>query len=167
MNKKANEPAKQPEKNGSSGPKPVSKAATPTAPLDADAGFTLILAKGEADKLSPTASGRIFFQLGRNDEEKANYLRIIGNEGGGLHSKEWISVEKVVTTLQGMKDQPFRSTALKGCMVGRSSNNASFLAAILRSPEIGLLKASDAKPFMHVVAADFESRSKGLLTRQP
>jgi len=52
-------------------------------------------------------------------------------------------------------------------MTGKSSNNASFLAAILRSPEIGLIKASEKNAFQHLLVDNFTKVAAALLQRAP
>ena len=129
--------------------------------------FELIIERGEANKLSPKSQGKIYFQLATNLDDKQNYLRIIGNDGGGLHSKEWVSLEKVISTLSGLTDQVFKSSALKSCMVGRSSNNFSFLAAVLRSSQVNLITAAEGSPFSHQLSPSFDKTSAELLKKKP
>jgi hypothetical protein len=50
-------------------------------------------------------------------------------------------------------------------MIGKSANNASFLAAILRSPEIKLIKATEKSVFSHLLDDNFEKQSASLLKR--
>lgn len=130
-----------------------------------DEQFEIIIEKGTANKLSPKSKGKIYFQLARNQDDKANYLRITSNDGGGLHSREWVALDKVITTLSGQAGHPFKSNALKECMIGKSANNASFLAAILRSSEIKLIKPSEKSTFHHVLVDDFEQRAVSLQKR--
>lgn len=124
-----------------------------------------LIEKGVADKLSPKSTGKIYFQLARHQEDGRNYLRIDSNDGGGLHSREWIPLDNVVNALAGQSGHPFKSSILKACMIGKSSNNASFLAAILRSPPIKLIQPSEKSTFLHVLVADFDKRSDELLKR--
>lgn len=130
-----------------------------------DQSYAMIIEHGEADKLSPKSPDKIHFQLAHDSKEKISYLRITGNGGGGLHSKEWIPLEGVINVLTGQAGHTFKSSVLKPCMVGKSSNNASFLAAILRSPEIKLIQPSEKSTFLHELAADFDKRSDELLKR--
>ena len=130
-----------------------------------DQEYTLLIERGIAEKLSPKSVGKVYFQLSRDMKEKKNYLRIDSNDGGGLHSREWIPLESIVSILAGQAGHPFKSTCLKSCMTGKSANNASFLAAILRSPEISLIKASEKSIFHHLLVDDFEKLSTALLKR--
>ncbi len=134
---------------------------------DPDTNYELIIERGEADKLSPKSVGKIYFQFAKNLEDSGLYLRITGNDGGGLHSREWVDFQKVIDTISPQSNHPFKSTLLKSCMKGKSSNNTSFLAAILRSPEIRLIKASDKSAFLHLLVDDFDNGAAALLQRAP
>ncbi|WP_271271484.1 hypothetical protein [Aliamphritea hakodatensis] len=134
-------------------------------PVNSD--YALIIERGLADKLSPTSTGKIYYQLAQNINDQKLYLRISGNDGGGLHSKEWIDLAVVIETLSTQANRPFKSTLLKPCMRGKSSNNASFLAAILRAPDIALTKASEKNAFLHLQVDDFETVAEQLLQRSP
>ncbi|MEM5536574.1 hypothetical protein WNY58_09240 [Neptuniibacter pectenicola] len=131
----------------------------------ADLSYQPIIEHGEADKLSPKSSDKIHFQFARDTKEKINYLRITGNGGGGLHSKEWVPLEGIISILAQQAGHTFKSSVLKSCMIGKSSNNSSFLAAILRSPDIELIRASDKSTFVHQLVDDFDKRSAALLKR--
>ncbi len=131
----------------------------------ANPSYHLIIEDGKADKLSPKSSDKIHFQFAHDTEGKNNYLRITGNGGGGLHSKEWISLESVTSILAQQAGHPFKSSVLKNCMIGKSSNNSSFLAAILRSPDIKLIRPTDKSTFVHQLVDDFDKQSTALLKR--
>lgn len=130
-----------------------------------DENYKILIERGVADKLSPKSTGKIYFQLAHQTEDKKNYIRIADTEGGGLHTREFISLEKIITTLSGQAGHPFKSSVLKECMVGKSSNNSSFLAAILRTSDIRLIKPSENSTFLHVLVDDFDKRSTALLKR--
>lgn len=132
-------------------------------PVNPDAGYTFLIDKGIASKLSPKSAGAVFFQLAVKDEDNSLQLRISGNEGGGLHSKEWVSVTAIIDALTPLKDQSFKSNVFKKVMVGKSSNNVSFLSGILRSTDIGLIEPSPEGTFLHKLPADFELKCKTLL----
>ena len=133
-----------------------------TESVNPDAGFTFLIDKGHATKLSPKSTGTIFFQLAVCDADKTLHVRISGNEGGGLHSKEWVSLNAVMEVLKTLKDQSFKSSVFKKVMVGKSSNNVSFLSGILRSTDIGLIQPSPDGTFLHQLAPDFELKYKNL-----
>ena len=126
-------------------------------------GFTFLVQHGEALKLSPKTQNHVFYQIAVKDEDNTLHLRLSGNEGGGLHSKEWLSVNSILDILNGLVDQPIKSTVLKSVFKGGSANNAAFLAAVLRSDEIGLLVQSEKSVFIHKLSADYEDRKTTLL----
>lgn len=139
----------------------VTEQATETT--NPDAGYTFLIDKGVASKLSPKSAGVVFFQLAVKDEDNSLYLRISGNEGGGLHSKEWVSVTAIIELLKPLKEQSFKSNVFKKVMVGKSSNNVSFLSGILRSADICLIQPSPEGTFLHQLATDFDLKCKTLL----
>lgn len=126
-------------------------------------GFTLLVQHGEALKLSPKTQNHVFYQIAVKEEDNTLHVRLSGNEGGGLHSKEWLSVDSILDILDGFVDQPIKSTVLKSVFKGGSANNAAFLAAVLRSDEIGLLVQSEKSVFIHKLSADYEMRKTTLL----
>ena len=142
----------------------VTEQATETPEtINPDAGYTFLIDKGVASKLSPKSVGAVFFQLAVKDDDNSLHIRISGNEGGGLHSKEWVSVTAIIELLKPLKEQSFKSNVFKKVMVGKSSNNVSFLSGILRSADIGLIQPSPEGTFLHQLAADFDLKCKTLL----
>jgi len=125
--------------------------------------FTNIVLSGKGKKLSPKTTNHVFFDVAEHDEEGELYIRLSGNEGGGLHSKEWINLSKLFAILDEQVDKPFKSTALKPAFKGASANNAGFLAGVLRSDDIGLIKQSGTSVFLHILAADYEEKKAKLL----
>ncbi|WP_318519202.1 hypothetical protein [Photobacterium leiognathi] len=113
----------------------VSKEVKPEVPaIDKHLlGYSLIVENGKALKLSPKTQNHVFYQIATQDDDGSLHIRLSGNEGGGLHSKEWVAV------------------------------NAAFLAAVLRSDEIGLLTQSEKSVFIHKLSADYEERKTTLL----
>ncbi len=130
---------------------------------DPDAGYTIIVEKGEAEKISPKASGLIFYQIARKDDDNQLYVRIDSNEGGGLHSREWVALADIIELLEKHKGNHFSSTILKAVIVGKSSNNTSFMAGILRSKGVGLIEPSPEGIFLHRLVDNFDEQAKTLL----
>lgn len=125
--------------------------------------FSNIVLSGKGKKLSPKTTNHVFFDIAEHDEEGELYIRLSGNEGGGLHSKEWINLTTLIAILDEQVDKPFKSTALKPAFKGASANNAGFLAGVLRSDDIGLIAQSGTSVFLHVLAADYEAQKAKLL----
>ena len=124
--------------------------------------FTNIVLDGKAKKLSPKTENHVFYQLSVHDDLNALFLRLSGNEGGGLHSKEWVAFEDIVVVLNEQDDKPFKSTVLKSVFKGGSANNAGFMAAALRG--LLLILPSEKSVFLHVLAPDYEQRRDELLS---
>ncbi|WP_211683725.1 hypothetical protein [Moritella sp. 24] len=125
--------------------------------------FSNIVLSGKGKKLSPKTTNHVFFDVAEHDEEGELYIRLSGNEGGGLHSKEWINLSKLFAILDEQVDKPFKSTVLKPTLKKSNANNAGFLAGVLRSPDIGLIVQSDTSVFLHVLADDYEEKKTKLL----
>lgn len=137
--------------------KSASKMVNPTD------GYTLLFEDGKALKLSKKTKNYVFFQLGQKQDELKLYLRMSGNEGGGLHSKKWIDVEAMLELLNEQKDKANKSTLLKPLFKGGSANNCGFLAAVLRCDEIGLLTQSEKSVFVHRLSDDYDKNKEKLL----
>ncbi|WP_052690470.1 hypothetical protein [Vibrio vulnificus] len=136
--------------------------------LDVDAiGYTLLLKDTKAPKLSPKSKGHIFFEIGCLNEDKSLHIRMTGNDGGGLHTKEWIGVTPLLELLDKQEGNVFKSTVLKTVIKGASSNNASFLAAVLRSKQLGLLAPSENSQFLHQLDANYQTNKAKLLALVP
>ncbi|OEE17280.1 hypothetical protein OAY_10560 [Vibrio cyclitrophicus ZF205] len=124
--------------------------------------FTNVVLDGKAKKLSPKTQNHVFYELSVHDDLNALFLRLSGNEGGGLHSKEWVAFEDIVAVLNEQDDKPFKSTVLKSVFKGGSANNAGFMAAALRG--LLLILPSEKSVFLHVLAPDYEQRRDELLS---
>jgi len=124
--------------------------------------FANIVQQGQGRKLSPKTDNHVFFELAVNDEDNSLYLRISGNEGGGLHSKEWINFQTIIDLLDQQVNKPFKSTLIKPVFSGSSANNSAFLCSILR--EIGLIIQSGNSVFLHVLAENYDERRAELLS---
>jgi hypothetical protein len=86
----------------------------------------------------------------------------VGNEGGGYFSKEVVALGSVEACLAAHpQDQPFPSKLLQTAFTGRSSNNAGFLAAILRAE--GLLALAPDTEGRHVKSGDWAAWKASML----
>lgn len=124
--------------------------------------FANIVLQGKGKKLSPKTDNHVFFELAVNDEDNALYLRLSGNEGGGLHSKEWLNLQSILDLLDQQVDKPFKSTLVKPIFSGSSSNNTGFLCAVARG--IGLIIQSGNSVFLHELAENYDERRAELLS---
>ena len=81
----------------------------------------------ECQKLS---GGTLTYELGTDKNE--HHIRIAANAGGGRFSDEWVSVKKIEDLLKNAGPS-FSSTLFREVFVSKSTNNAGFLAAILKA----------------------------------
>ena len=124
--------------------------------------YNLLIELGQAEKISPKASGMLTWQLAMSETDNELYLRLLANGSGGLFSKDWISLSKIESVLEVQPTTGFTSGVFRPLFKGASANNAGFLAAVLRSPDICLLEAHPEKLFTHVLYADWRVRLKTL-----
>jgi len=118
---------------------------------DPDSQYKTVLV-GQAKTLSAKSKGLIGFELALNTDDKCRYLRMTGNSNGGLFSKEWVSLDAVFSLLeQQALDKAFKSSIFKAVISGKSANNCSFISAVLRSEEFGLILKSEKSQFLHLV----------------
>ena len=146
------DPQQSPSESDESLDKEQTASSTPIDPIQ-------ILVRYTASKLSPRSEGLIFYAIGRHEVSGELFLKITGNQGGGLHSKEWIELSAVDEILQLLPaDKPFKSSVMKRLFKSGSANNAGFLCAILRSDGMKLLKKADGNPMLHELVADYSQR---------
>ncbi|MEZ8704494.1 hypothetical protein AB6D74_21870 [Vibrio cyclitrophicus] len=122
--------------------------------------FEQIVLTGAAPKLA--GSGKVLYEVALHNEEKQLYFRITGQEGGaGLHSKEWLSVNTMLSLIEAQKDKPWKSQLYKQLFNGGSANNHSFCSVIIR--DLGLASKTDSSRYLHVLSTDFEDKKSALL----
>ena len=126
-----------------------------------------VIVDGRAEKLSTKKRGFVTFSLATCVDTGELELRLTGNDGGtGLHSKEWLSVGAIVEVLNfQVLDKPFKSTVFKSVFKGASANNASFLAAVLRSKDINLIVSTEKSQYLHMIPNNYESVREQLLAK--
>ena len=113
-------------------------------------------------KLGAKAVGGISYQLLGDSERQNLYVRITANFGGGYFSREIVRFSAVKACLDRREaDKPFPSKLFRASFVGKSSNNAGFMAAILRAE--GLLSLAPDTETQHVVASDWTAFIKTML----
>ncbi|EEF9166555.1 MULTISPECIES: hypothetical protein [Enterobacteriaceae] len=120
--------------------------------------YVLLIESGLAEKISPKASGMLTWQLAKSEADNELYLRLIANGSGGLFSKDWVPITKIESVLENQPATGFTSGVFKSLFKGASANNAGFLAAVLRSPDICLLEGHPDKLFTHVLYPDWRDR---------
>lgn len=124
--------------------------------------FTNIVREGKAKKLSPKTENHLFYEVAIHQGERELYIRISGNQGGGLYCRSWIPLKDITAVLDVQGDKPFKSSVMKCVFSGQSANNAGFMAACCRG--LGLIIQSERSVFLHVLAPDYEQRRDELLS---
>jgi len=121
-----------------------------------------LLKSASAPKLGKNTEGRISYQIVTDGDRLEPQFRIVGNDGGGYYSKEMVPFDKVEACFNAHPDgDPFPSKLLQAAYVGRSSNNAGFLAAILRAE--GLLALAPETEGRHVIVGDWAKWKSAVL----
>ena len=140
----------------------IEKGITEDGQILPEESYKLLIELGQAEKISPKASGMLTWQLAMSETDNELYLRLLANGSGGLFSKDWISLSKIESVLEVQPITGFTSGVFRPLFKGASANNSGFLAAVLRSPDICLLEAHPEKLFTHVLYADWRVRLKTL-----
>lgn len=109
-----------------------------------------------AAKLSARSNGGITYVLLADATDAPElHIAVTANEGGGLWSKEVVRLDTIETVLDAYAGQPFPTKALRGAVVGRSSNNPPFCLAVLK--DLGLVAPAPEKAHQHVKAGDWQA----------
>ncbi|ELN9400501.1 hypothetical protein RJ219_001863 [Enterobacter hormaechei] len=142
------------------------KKTKPAPVTTAETEKDLCILIGEAEKINPHSTGLLYWEMTDNlDGERG--LRITTNDSGGLFSREWIALSAISGVLKTYAAGDFTSTVLRPLYTSASRNNAGFLAAILRSPDICLTEEGSGGAFSHRCYPDWEKRLEKLLTFSP
>lgn len=145
--------AKQMKQNTSEVKAKAAPAATATTDPATPTSSYWLLKNSHCKKLGRRSEGSIQYQLLASDDRASLYIRVTANESGGYFSKELVPFTEIEQCLEKCAEaSSFPSKAFRDAFVGRSTNNAGFLAAILR--EEGLLEPAEEEEFQHVLAAD-------------
>lgn len=110
-----------------------------------------ILDCGQALKLTPGSTSSVGYELGYLQTSDTLLIRLTGSDSGGLCSKAWFELQRVIDLLdQQASDKPFNSSMFKVLWDYKgSSNNAGFLAAVLR--KLDLLQPAPELRFAHLI----------------
>jgi len=122
-----------------------------------------VLKAGIAKKAGMRAEGEIGYQLLINDG--ALYVRLVSNNRGGYFSRECIPFSRIADCLAATSstDRAIPSKAFRTAFVGKSANNAGFLAAVLR--EEGLIAAAPENVLLHRVCDDWRAWHQAVLAQ--
>ena len=125
-----------------------------------------LLKEGNAAKLGKqTQGGSVGYQVLSDVDRLGVFITLTANVGGtGYFSRELVPFTKVQDCLRHVKPgEPFASKAFRqGLFTGRSSNDASFFAAVLHSLE--LLKRAPETESQHVIAGSWDEWQQTMLS---
>lgn len=136
----------------------MKRATLPASPADE----LLIVRDALVPKLSARSAGsKIGYKLGCTLDKSEAYFKLTANQSAGYFSIEWVPLSKIAAKLSQLANAgSFPAIALKSVFVGRSVNNASFLAAALVAE--GVLKPEADKAFKLQIACDPATWREGL-----
>lgn len=124
---------------------------------DSDVDFKLVRS-GSASKLRD-AKLLVHYEIGESNKELS--LRITGNDEDGLFSREILPLKQVAGCLSKQsKGAMFSSSIFSSVFTKKSSNNAGFLAAILRAEKV--LHPVEDKLYQHKLVIDSKDLEKHL-----
>ena len=116
----------------------------------------LSLKLSRAAKTGSRSQGYIHYRILKDLDQELLHIAIVANDGGGCYSKEIVSFEKIEQCLQKIDlSKTIASKQFEQAFVGKSSNNAGFMAAILRA-EL-LLMPSPSSMHQHAIQPDWSS----------
>ena len=115
-----------------------------------------LLSSQTCSKLSATAEGKLSFNIWLDPHDQSFYLALTHNESGGYFSHELVPVKTIIDCLRPLKaaNQAFPAVRLRTTFQGKSANNPSFLAAVLR--HLKILTPCTSNTSLHLVADDLE-----------
>lgn len=115
-----------------------------------------------ARKTSQRATGDITYRVLCDEQREQLFITIVSNDGGGYFSKEIVPFDGVERCLAAYSEgKPLPAKVLRDAFVGKSVNNAGFLAAILRAE--GLLAGVPDAVHQHHVAGNWPNWKETML----
>lgn len=110
----------------------------------------------------PTISGKsdLTYNIA-SDPQKAIYLRVASNSGGGFFSQEWVALKDIQQAL--LSGSPISAIRLMPLFRGQSVNTPGFLLAVLAAEN--LIRPLPGKQRVHelVEGSDFQARMDKLI----
>lgn len=77
----------------------IEKGITEDGQILPEESYKLLIESGQAEKISPKASGILTWQLAMSETDNELYLRLMANGSGGLFSKDWVPLSKIESVL--------------------------------------------------------------------
>lgn len=128
-----------------------------------------LLAEVQCPKLSASATGLLTYRVWRDaptldgTESPTLYVALSKNDGGGYFSLEQVPMPRIESCLLELQatGKGFPAIRLKTMFEGKSANNPSFMAAVLRHE--GILTGSPENPKLNLVTGDLAAWKDRLL----
>ena len=125
----------------------------------------LSLKSSKTTKIALRTEGYIHYRV-LSDQDNRLYFNITGNDDDGYYSKEIIPFDVVEELVKTIKPNAAISSSLFiPAFIGRSNNNAAFLAAILRAEKLLAPMADAVKK--HTVEAGWDRWQAEILKNVP
>lgn len=128
--------------------------------VDRDTVEIMLVREETCPKISSRASGLLGYRVCIAADEKEVFLGITSNETSGYFSRELVPLSRIEQVMADAMAsvKAFPASRLKSAFEGRSVNNASFLAAILRNE--GLVVAALDSPLLNMPGKPFKAWKK-------
>jgi hypothetical protein len=125
----------------------------------------LSLKSSKTTKIGLRTEGYIHYRV-LSDQDQKLYFNITGNDDDGYYSKEIIPFNVIEELVKNIKPNVAISSSLfKSAYIGRSNNNAAFLAALLREEKLLSPMADAVKK--HTVEAGWDQWRTDMLKNIP
>jgi hypothetical protein len=122
----------------------------------------LSLKVGKAIKTGSRSHGYLHYRILTDTAQQQLFITLIGNDGDGCYSKEIVPFDTIEQCLHDIDtSKPIASKRFQPAFIGKSANNAGFLAAVLRA-ELLLAPAPDVV-HQHTVQPDWPAWKNALL----
>ena len=122
----------------------------------------ILLKSEQAKKTGLRATGFITYKLLTRPPRLDIWIIVSSNDGSGYFSKEMVPFSEIRKCLpQTGNDKPFPAKVFNAAYIGKSSNNAGFLATILRAE--GLLVPSGEFGQLHLATSTWDKWLKQAL----
>ena len=125
----------------------------------------LSLKSSKTTKIGLRTEGYIHYRV-LSDQDNRLYFNITGNDDDGYYSKEIIPFDSVEELVKNITPNVAISSSLfRSAFIGRSNNNAAFLAALLRAEKLLSPMADAVKK--HTVEAGWDRWRTEMLKNVP
>ena len=122
----------------------------------------LSLKVGRAKKTGVRSKGYIHYRLLCDPAKEHLYVTIVANDSGGAYSREILAFNTICSCLEGIDTRkPIASKLFQKAFIGKSANNAGFLAAILWAEQ--LLEPAPDAIHQHIVKPEWTTWKTAML----